>query len=236
MFANHPNQAVYFNELVGGIKGAYGNYETDYYMNSVKQCADWIKKNEKLERKNGEKLIIRSNAVAPCNFYFQKDSANVAVGYISYRNRSTVYSDYLILYCRYVDQDLLKNGCFPPEQTVFTAYADGVPLCCVVKKDDQSDYLALEALQKNDFETAIKLLEPYCAKYPKADVALMNLGLAYLQTAQVDPQRIQKGMNVLNASLALNKENPNAIYYLSVAYEMTGNKSQAQYLRSLIGQ
>lgn len=236
MFANHPNQAVYFNELVGGIKGAFGNYETDYYMNSVKQCADWIKKNEKLERKNGEKLIVRSNAVAPCNYYFQKDSANVAVGYVSYRNRSTVYSDYLILYCRYVDQDLLKNGCFPPEQTVFTAYADGVPLCCVVKKDDQSDYLALEALQKNDFETAIKLLEPYCAKYPKADVALMNLGLAYLQTAQVDPQRVQKGMNALNASLALNKENPNAIYYLSVAYEMTGNKSQAQYLRSLIGQ
>lgn len=236
MFANHPNQAVYFNELVGGIKGAYGKYETDYYMNSVKQCADWIKEHEKLERKNGEKLILRSNAVAPCNFYFQEDSANLAVGYVSYRNRATLYSDYLILYCRYVDQDLLLNGAFPPEQTVFVAEADGVPLACVVKKTDQSDYEAMEAIKKNDFETALKLLEPYCAKYPKSDVALTNLGLVYLQTAQSDPTRIQKGMDALNRSLAINKENPNAIYYLSVAYEMTGNKSQAQYLRSLIGQ
>jgi hypothetical protein len=236
MFANHPNQAVYFNELVGGIKGAYAKYETDYYMNSVKQCADWIKEHEKLERRNGEKLILRSNAVAPCNFYFQEDSANLAVGYVSYRNKSTLYSDYLILYCRYVDQDLLTNGAFPPEQTVFVAEADGVPLACVVKRTDQSDYDALEAIKKNDFEGAIKLLEPYCAKYPKADAALTNLGLAYLQTAQADPTRIQKAMDVLNRTLTLNKENPNAIYYLSIAYEMTGNKSQAQYLRSLIGQ
>lgn len=236
MVANHPNQAVYFNELIGGIKGAYANYETDYYMNSVKQCADWIKQNEKLEKKNGEKLVLRSNAVAPCNFYFMNDTANVGVGYVSYRNRASAYSDYLILYCRYVDRDLLLNGCFPPAQTVFTAQADGVPLCCVVRKDDQSDYLAQEALKKNDFEEAIRLLEPYCAKFPKEDVALTNLGLAYLQTAQADPARIEKAMNALNATLALNKENPNAIYYLSVAYEMTGNKSQAQYLRSLIGQ
>lgn len=236
MFANHPNQAVYFNELVGGIKGAYAKYETDYYMNSVKQCADWIKEHEKLERRNGEKLILRSNAVAPCNFYFQEDSANLAVGYVSYRNKSTLYSDYLILYCRYVDQDLLTNGAFPPEQTVFVAEADGVPLACVVKRTDQSDYEALEAIKKNDFETTIKLLEPYCTKYPKADAALTNLGLAYLQTAQADPTRIQKAIDVLNRTLTLNKENPNAIYYLSIAYEMTGNKSQAQYLRSLIGQ
>ncbi|RYZ46927.1 MAG: phospholipid carrier-dependent glycosyltransferase, partial [Sphingobacteriales bacterium] len=36
MFANFPNEYVYFNELSGGIKSAYGNYETDYYFNSLK--------------------------------------------------------------------------------------------------------------------------------------------------------------------------------------------------------
>ena len=29
---------VYFNEFTGGIDGAYGHYETDYYMNSIKQA------------------------------------------------------------------------------------------------------------------------------------------------------------------------------------------------------
>lgn len=236
MFANHPNEYVYFNEIEGGIQKAWGNYELDYYMNSVKQCADWLKTNETLKRKDGQKTTIYTNAVAPCNFYFMQDSATTGVGYVSYRNRCTVDADYLILYNRFVDRDLLLNGCYPPEQTVHTITADGVPLACVVKKEDKGDYLAIEAIKKNEFETARQLLEPYCAKYPKNDVALMNLGLAYLQTAQANPSNIQKGMSVLNSSLALNKENPNAIYYLSVAYDMIGNKSQAQYLRSLIGQ
>lgn len=236
MVANHPNQAVYFNELIGGIKGAYGNYETDYYMNSVRQCTNWLKQNENLKRTDGRKNIIYSNAVSPATHDFSDDTAHVAVGYISYRNRATVDADYLIFYPRYIDRELYISGAFPPEQTIYTVTVDGIPIACVVRKDDKSDFLAMEAIKQNDFERAIQLLEPYSAKYPKADVALMNLGLAYLQTARTDPERVQQAITVLNNCLALNKENPNAIYYLSVAYEMTGNTQQAQYLRSLIQQ
>lgn len=236
MVANHPNQYVYFNEIAGGIKKAYKDFETDYYMNSVKQAADWLREHENLKHTDGRKTIIYTNAVGPCNFYFEPDSSVAAVGYVSYRNRTTVDADYLILYSRFVDRELLINGCYPPEQAVYTVYADGVPLCCVIKKEDKSDYLAVEALQRNDFETAVQLLEPYCAKYPKADAALVNLGLAYLQSARTDPSRIQKAINVLNTSLSLNKDNSYAINILAAGYEMSGNVSQAQYLRSLIGQ
>jgi hypothetical protein len=34
----HPNQVVYFNELVGGPAGAYGRYEMDYWGNCVLQA------------------------------------------------------------------------------------------------------------------------------------------------------------------------------------------------------
>lgn len=37
MRALHPNQYVYFNELIGGLPGAYGNYDTDYYGNAYKE-------------------------------------------------------------------------------------------------------------------------------------------------------------------------------------------------------
>jgi hypothetical protein len=33
----HPHQYIYFNELVGGLPGAYGNYDTDYYGNSYQE-------------------------------------------------------------------------------------------------------------------------------------------------------------------------------------------------------
>jgi len=238
MFANHPNEYVYFNELEGGIKGAYGNYETDYYMNSIKQCADWMKEHEdlKAKRSDGGKLRIYSNGVAPTNAYFQDDTATVSVGYISYRARTEKDADYEILYSRFVDRELLLSGCFPPEQAVYTVYADSIPLSCVIKKTDKSDYHAIEAMRRNDFETAVSLLEPYCRKYPKADAALCNLGLAYLQSVRTDPSRAQKGIDALNQCLSLNKDNMNALYYLSQAYEMVGNKSQADYIREMLRQ
>lgn len=33
----HPYELIYFNELIGGLPGAYGNYDTDYYGSSYKE-------------------------------------------------------------------------------------------------------------------------------------------------------------------------------------------------------
>lgn len=38
---NHPNQIVYFNQLVGGPKGAFGRFELDYWGNSLLQAVEW---------------------------------------------------------------------------------------------------------------------------------------------------------------------------------------------------
>ncbi len=39
----HPYEYTYFNELVGGFKGAYGNYETDYWVASMKEAVQWLR-------------------------------------------------------------------------------------------------------------------------------------------------------------------------------------------------
>lgn len=222
MVANHPNQYVYFNELMGGIKGAYGNYELDYYMNAVKQCADWLKENEKFEKYNGEKLLLCSNANLPCNFYFAEDSANLQVGYISFRNRCNTNADYLILYNRFVDRELLINGAFPPEQAIHTVTVDGIPVACVMKKTDKSDFLGQQQIEKGNYPEAVTYLEPYAAKFPKNDVVLSNLGLCYLNL-----QRFDDAVNVLNQTLALNRDNMNAGYWLGLSYMYKQNFTQA---------
>lgn len=38
----HPYQMTYFNSLVGGLAGAEGNYETDYWLTSFKEAMEWI--------------------------------------------------------------------------------------------------------------------------------------------------------------------------------------------------
>lgn len=41
----HPFQISYFNELVGGIRGAYGRYDIDYWGGPQKQAINWINAN-----------------------------------------------------------------------------------------------------------------------------------------------------------------------------------------------
>jgi hypothetical protein len=42
----YPYHYVYFNELVGGLKGAAGRYETEYWSSSFKEATQWLEKNE----------------------------------------------------------------------------------------------------------------------------------------------------------------------------------------------
>src|SRR4029079_1813664 len=44
----HPNEAAYFNELVGGPKGAFSKYDMDYWGNCVLQAVGWSAKTAQL--------------------------------------------------------------------------------------------------------------------------------------------------------------------------------------------
>jgi hypothetical protein len=41
----HPYQTAYYNELVGGIHGALGKFDIDYWGTSQKKAAEWLNKN-----------------------------------------------------------------------------------------------------------------------------------------------------------------------------------------------
>ncbi len=224
MFANHPNEYVYFNEIQGGIKGAYAKFETDYYMNSAKQAAKWLKANENLSRRNGKKVIIASNMVNPVYHYFLPDTANVTVAYLRWNDRCEKDWDYAILYSRFITRKELENGVWPTEQTIHTISADDVPLSIIVKRTDKSDMEGLKAMKANDFDTAITLFESYLKKYPKNNVVWMNLGLAYANKG-----RAQESVNALNQCLQLSPDNINALYMLAQIYKGVGDQSRAQY-------
>jgi hypothetical protein len=70
---NHPNQYVYFNELVGGINGAYGNYETDYYSNSCRAAGEWIAKQEP----NKKLTVCINNEPLTASYYANKINPNI---------------------------------------------------------------------------------------------------------------------------------------------------------------
>lgn len=45
MIRLHPYEYIYYNSLVGGLKGAYGKYETDYWGLGYKDAVLWFNKN-----------------------------------------------------------------------------------------------------------------------------------------------------------------------------------------------
>jgi hypothetical protein len=54
----HPNQTVYFNELVGGPRGAFGKFEMDYWGNCMLEAVAWSAETARL---SGRPIAISGN-------------------------------------------------------------------------------------------------------------------------------------------------------------------------------
>ena len=52
----HPYQMTYFNAAVGGLAGAGGRYETDYWLSSYKEAIEWV--NQRAAERGGRPLHI----------------------------------------------------------------------------------------------------------------------------------------------------------------------------------
>ncbi|MGB3077016.1 MAG: glycosyltransferase [Chitinophagales bacterium] len=253
---NHPDEYCYFNELTGGIKGAYGNYETDYWMNSIRESTDWFHAQKELM--GGEKKItVATNCIEPVKYYFRNDTAKVKVIYVRYYSRASKDWDYGIFYSRFIDQSQLKNKSWPNTHTIYEAKADEVPLSIVVERKDKSDFYAAEELEKKNFIVADSLYSKAVQYDPKNEEALAGLGTSQLQlnepqkaiqsitqSLQVYPAnftalsllglayaqsgKTEQAIQLLNQSLEANPNNPQPYYYLGLIYQQKGDNATAQ--------
>ncbi len=130
----HPHEYVYFNPLVGGLKGAYGLYETDYWGNSLRMGSEWI---AQYYKRSGLKrpIVVRADGEAISSAYYliREIGSNYVMSPKGYP-----YWDFWLALSRGVDPEALRNGQWPPPGTLHEVLADGVPLCAVVKNPARS--------------------------------------------------------------------------------------------------
>ncbi len=73
----HPYEYVYYNQFVGGLKGASGRYETDYWASSYKEVVAVLVKHLKQKEKNKfakrQYKIHVCTPVFPASYYFPKN-------------------------------------------------------------------------------------------------------------------------------------------------------------------
>ncbi len=208
---SHPYQYVYFNETVGGIRGAYTYYETDYWMVSSRGVAEWMKNNTS-EFKQGEPPRIGSNLRGPENtsaflYYLNKDlpkDKKVKVNFANFRKRIEVESDYDVYSSRFIDMNLLRSEVWPSE-TVHVEKVDGVPLTAVSNRGINYGYQAILSEREGKLEEAAALFEKEIAQHPNNDVAIQGAVRCYLNMddAQKTKEKLNQGVPLSDTSISM---------------------------------
>lgn len=67
MLKNHPYEYMYYNEIVGGVKGAYGKYELDYWCQTPREAVKWLIDNEDFS--TGSTTVMSNNEIKGLQYY-----------------------------------------------------------------------------------------------------------------------------------------------------------------------
>jgi hypothetical protein len=226
MFNNHPYEYTYFNELVGGPKGANNNYELDNYCFGVKNCFKWIADNNDLKR---DTLIINCNEDdAPIYYskkYIKQPVKNVIGGFRSKNTKDWDYGVYNTLFLS--KEERIKF--FPPEnyELVHTEYVDkDVPIYIVLKRKNKLDLMGIQAYEKNDFVQADSLL----SIYNKQSDYYANVPVMMEMLAKLNTKRFAEAASLYNTVQQKDRTTAELDYYGGVAYANKGDLGKAKIL------
>lgn len=112
----HPYQYIFYNSIVGGLKGAYGKYETDFWGVGYKEAVEWFNNNI---NKPDQKYVIATDGSPLSSYYYFKKNMKHKYG--------PVGADYYISFTRW-NRHLRTDG-----PVVHTISRKGVPLIYIRK-------------------------------------------------------------------------------------------------------
>jgi hypothetical protein len=116
----HPYEYVYYNDLVGGVRGAYGEYELDYWCTAYRETMEFV--NETAPPGSGIAVWGPISTAAP---FFREDLVLVK---IPSRPAQGELEAYAAIGCSWATID---PAFFPEAPLLWTLERDGVPLAVV---------------------------------------------------------------------------------------------------------
>lgn len=227
MIKNHPYSYLYYNEFVGGLKGAYANYETDYYYVSQTEAAKWLLGYLNNKGINGP---VKVKATYSVLWQFRKHP-EIKTSFFRYEERSDYDWDYAIVVNRYISPYKLRHNFWPPKNAIDVIYVDKVPVCSVLERKLKDDYYGYVALSEGRNRDAIKYFEKALKNDDRDEMIFYNFGAALYNDGQY-----QKADSVLKRGLELNPEfEPILMYLGNIARSQNKTKDAINYYERLIG-
>jgi len=226
MVRNHPLEIVYFNPFIGGIKGAIGNYEMDYYYHSTREASEKLK--EYIQSHNEDSVTVAGNFETA--WFFRDFPAVTKNIYTPYYYKNSKDWDYNIITAAYMTPFSLQAEKWPPKNTIFTIDVNSVPICAVLKRQTKDDWKAVELIDEGKTDSAIVMLQGVISKYPDNETAYLELGKAYLNMA-----RYLLAEETFKQCLKVLPTYEPAYYYLAEAQFKKGDREVAiQTLKKLL--
>ncbi|MDE6493907.1 MAG: hypothetical protein K2L50_04935 [Bacteroidales bacterium] len=199
IFANHPYQYVYFNELSGGIKKAYGRYEMDYYYHSTRKATEWVMAHADLSKlPEGRKYRVATWHISSVANYL-KDTAHFQPVFSRIHQMGNNDWDYAVFTITGMNPDWITNkACFPPLNTVHVEEVDGVPICVVLERTDKHDFYGYQAMKQGRTDSAKMFFRRALEYNPYNEQAIENLTEIYLRQGNADSALILASFWVRN--------------------------------------
>lgn len=225
VFANHPYEYVYFNELSGGIRNAYGRYEMDYYYHSTREGVEWVMAHaDTAALEPGRKIRIATWHPSSVAYYVRLyDTVHFSSAFTRIYQMGNDDWDYAVFTITGMNPEWIKNkDVFPPKNTVHTVDVDGVPICIVLKREDKSDFYGYQALRAGKIDSAKMFYRRAYSYNPDNEQVLENMADMYLKERQPDSALFYAARWVRNVP-----SNTTALSLALNAYLMKGDVSTA---------
>lgn len=218
---NHPYEYVYFNELEGGAKKAFGNYELDYYYHSTREASEWVMANAE---PSDYKILVGSWHINSTKYFLRNDTNHFRACFVRWYRRGEFDWDYAVFTVTGIAPEYLRNpNVFPPKNCVHTVDVDGVPIAVVLKRDNKYDLEATKLKKAGQLDSAKTLYLKSLENDPLDETALINLAEIYLNKQQPDSCLMMTG-KYLNE---IEPSNDEANYFSAYANLMKGNAQKA---------
>ena len=252
---NYPYLYIYFNQLAGGVKGAYGNYELDYYFTSYKKAYEFID-----NQVSDKPRIVAANFIIPEYYHGKSYSPKL----IDYYDRASMDWDYAIICNTFLDPYQLKNNIWPPDNAIYTEEVEGRPILAILKRESKIDLEGKHLLNQGDFEGAIGKLEQALeidknnesilinltdacvksGKYNEANAVIDRLLSVYPQNEWGTDKRgeiflelgkVNEAIDLFQKNIAYNYKFYHSYISLANAYILTGETDEAiKYLKACL--
>ncbi len=221
---NHPYEYVYFNELAGGVKKAFGHYELDYYYHSMREATEWVVANAE-PKADGEKTLVGSWHIESTKYFLRNDSTRFATRFVRWGQRYEYDWDYLVFPITGIAGEYLLGSHFPPKDCVHTVDVDGKPIALVLKRQTKDDLYAVQLLKSGNADSAAVLFRKALEINPDNETALSNLANISLQNGRAD-----EAAELCNRLLDIDPTNLQAKQMLVYAYLNSGHQQEAATL------